>query len=413
MNDLQDVLGRENKDAYIIGDMNIDLLNFSNHRKTGDYLENIFSQGFLPLIVKPTRLTSHSATLIDHIYTNKLGINSTSGIVISDVSDHFGIFSIIKYAADTHSNIHKNKPYRSFSQTNINNFNMLLQNIDFTPVFQATCPDAAYNIFLKLYLESYDIAFPLKLNRTPRKYIKRLPWFTKGLVQSSITKSKLLRKKSQNATVNNISKYKTYASIFNKLVRNAKTSYYHEQLNLAKNNVKLTWTILNRAINKDNYNIDMPEEFVHKNITIKNKTQIATKFNQFFANIGSELSENVPLSNNRYTHYLKNPNGNSFFLDPVTQFDLINATNKIKTKNSLDQNNLSSKLMKSTIYNIANPLTHIINLSLSNGVVPSAMKIAKVIPIFKTGDRKLFTNYRPISILPVFSKILEILFGTS
>ena len=63
--------------------------------------------------------------------------------------------------------------------------------------------------------------------------------------------------------------------------------------------------------------------------------------------------------------------------------------------------------MKSTIYNIANPLTHIINLSLSNGVVPSAMKIAKVIPIFKTGDRKLFTNYRPISILPVFSKIFE------
>ena len=48
MNDLQDVLGRENKDAYIIGDMNIDLLNFSNHRKTGDYLENILSQGFIP-----------------------------------------------------------------------------------------------------------------------------------------------------------------------------------------------------------------------------------------------------------------------------------------------------------------------------------------------------------------------------
>jgi len=46
--------------------MNIDLLKFSDHRNTGIYLENIFSQGFLPLIVKPTRLTSHSATLIDH-----------------------------------------------------------------------------------------------------------------------------------------------------------------------------------------------------------------------------------------------------------------------------------------------------------------------------------------------------------
>ena len=115
----------------------------------------------------------------------------------------------------------------------------------------------------------------------------------------------------------------------------------------------------------------MPEEFVHQNITIKNKKQIATKFNQLFANIGSELSENVPLSNHRYTHYLKNRNSHSLFLDPVTQFDLINATNKIKTKNSLDKNNLSSKLMKSTIYHIANPLTHIMNLSLSMGWCPA------------------------------------------
>jgi len=67
MTELQDLLGRENKDVYIMGDMNIDLLKFSDHRNTGIYLENIFSQGFLPLIVKPTRLTSHSATLIDHI----------------------------------------------------------------------------------------------------------------------------------------------------------------------------------------------------------------------------------------------------------------------------------------------------------------------------------------------------------
>jgi hypothetical protein len=234
MTELQDLLGRENKDVYIMGDMNIDLLKFSDHRNTGIYLENIFSQGFLPLIVKPTRLTSHSATLIDHIYTNKLEINATSGIVITDVSDHFGIFSIIKGVRGTHLNMHNNKPQRSFSQTNIDNFNALLQHTDFTPVFQATCPDTAYNIFIKLYLDSDDNAFPLRNSKTPRKYIKRLPWFTKGLVRSSITKSKLLRKKSQNPTPTNITKYKTYSNIFNKLIRHAKRSYYQEQINIAK-----------------------------------------------------------------------------------------------------------------------------------------------------------------------------------
>ena len=68
---------------------------------------------------------------------------------------------------------------------------------------------------------------------------------------------------------------------------------------------------------------------------------------------------------------------------------------------------ISSKLMKLSINNTALPLTHIINLSLSNGIVPNDLKIAKVIPIFKTGDRTQFNNYRPISILPAFSKIIE------
>jgi len=96
MIDLQNVLSNENKEVYIMGDMNIDLLKFTNHTKTGDYLENIFSHGYLPLITKPTRISSHSATLIDHIYTNKQDIEAISGVIITDVSDHFGIFPSIK-----------------------------------------------------------------------------------------------------------------------------------------------------------------------------------------------------------------------------------------------------------------------------------------------------------------------------
>ena len=96
MLELQNLLSSENKDVYIMGDMNIDLLKFKEHRKTGEYLENLFSSCFLPLITKPTRVSEHSATLIDHICTNKQHIDATSGIVITDMSDHFGIFSTIR-----------------------------------------------------------------------------------------------------------------------------------------------------------------------------------------------------------------------------------------------------------------------------------------------------------------------------
>ena len=125
-----------------MGDMNIDLLQFSSHAKTEEYLENIFTSGFIPLITKPTRITPFSATLIDHIYTNKQLIESSSGIVICDVSDHFGIFSIIK---TPHHKYKNNQPveYRSYSPENTLKFKQLLQNSDFIPVLNDMCPDRA------------------------------------------------------------------------------------------------------------------------------------------------------------------------------------------------------------------------------------------------------------------------------
>lgn len=81
----------------------------------------------------------------------------------------------------------------------------------------------------------------------------------------------------------------------------------------------------------------------------------------------------------------------------------------MKTKLSYGFDLISSKLTKDTISLIAEPLAHIFNNSFSveNGIVPDQMKIANVVPVFKSGNKQLFNNYRPISILPAFSKILE------
>ena len=87
-----DTINRENKNGIIMGDFNIDLLKFGSHSKTSEYLDNIFSHGFIPIISKPTRVTNTSATLIDHIYTNNPSTSTNSGIIITDVADHFGTF---------------------------------------------------------------------------------------------------------------------------------------------------------------------------------------------------------------------------------------------------------------------------------------------------------------------------------
>ena len=94
LSEIMNLINKEQKHCTIMGDMNIDLLKFESHHKTEDYLEDIFCNGFLPVIVKPTRISASSATLIDHIYTNNITNPSHSGIIITDVADHFGVFHI-------------------------------------------------------------------------------------------------------------------------------------------------------------------------------------------------------------------------------------------------------------------------------------------------------------------------------
>ena len=69
--------------------------------------------------------------------------------------------------------------------------------------------------------------------------------------------------------------------------------------------------------------------------------------------------------------------------------------------------NISMNMIKQSIEFISKPSTHIINLSIVDGIVPDQMKIARVIPVFKCDDYSKFNNYRPISVLPAFSKLLE------
>ena len=92
--EIQDQISNENKITYLMGDYNINLLNFVTH-KTNAFIDNVISQGVIPHVTKPTRITSNSATLIDHLYLNHNHPNYESGIIITDVADHFGIFHII------------------------------------------------------------------------------------------------------------------------------------------------------------------------------------------------------------------------------------------------------------------------------------------------------------------------------
>ena len=97
----------------------------------------------------------------------------------------------------------------------------------------------------------------------------------------------------------------------------------------------------------------------------------------------------------------------SLFLHPTDKRDVIRIINELKPKNSCGHDGLSSKLVKDLKNEIALHLSIMINTSIESGHVPGTMKLAKVIPIYKSKDKQMLNNYRPISLLPIFSKIIE------
>ena len=95
------------------------------------------------------------------------------------------------------------------------------------------------------------------------------------------------------------------------------------------------------------------------------------------------------------------------FCEPVLESELSLLINKLNSNKAAGPDNIGPKLLKAVGPVILSPLLHIFNLSFVTGVVPDRMKLAKVIPVFKKGDQSILQNYRPISLLPLFHKILE------
>ena len=151
----------------------------------------------------------------------------------------------------------------------------------------------------------------------------------------------------------------------------------------------------------------MPSSFKSNEEEIFNPTQIANRFCEYFTNIGPNLAKSIPASDKSHRSFLNGGFINSFFLQSASEQEVTEICSSFQSGTAPGYDSISMNVVKESFNLICAPLTYIINLSLNSGVVPQEMKIARVIPLFKSGDKSLFTNYRPVSVLPVFSKFLE------
>ena len=139
---------------------------------------------------------------------------------------------------------------------------------------------------------------------------------------------------------------------------------------------------------------------------ITNSDEIADAFNEYFVNIGRKLSYQI-IPVHQHSHYLDNETNNRMKLEVVNEDNINEAINRLKNKSSYGHDEISNKIIKSAKNSLIQPLMLIINQMLMTGEFPSDLKISRVKPLFKSGDASLFSNYRPISLLPSFSKIFQ------
>ena len=126
-----------------------------------------------------------------------------------------------------------------------------------------------------------------------------------------------------------------------------------------------------------------------------------------FTNIGTKLANRISSPDSNNVSALKSKNQQKSIFSPANTDEIIKITKTVKASNGSGIDDISTKLLKMIINEIAPVLSHIFNKSLLSGIVSSQLKIAKVKPIFKSGDKHAFSNYKPISIFPSISKILE------
>ena len=198
--------------------------------------------------------------------------------------------------------------------------------------------------------------------------------------------------------------YKDCRNNLNRLIKNTKAEYFKHKLENSKN-CKDGWKTINELLNKKSKSTII-NKIKTENVEVTGDKNIAEEFNRYFSTIGPKLGDNLPSSEINPMSYVT-PSSQVFNFRNITFEDIKNEISKIKNGKSAGLDKISNKLLLAAGETIVNSLTYIFNLSINTGIFPDDMKLAKVTPIYKSGDKTECGNYRPISVISAVAKVFE------
>ena len=405
-NSLSDTLQKitnENKVIVIAGDFNYDLLKIDSDQYAKTFIEQMYSSILQPCILEPTRIVNgNRPSLIDNIFINTLDKNTVSGNLTSRISDHMPNFLILHDLLDKPN--HSSKKVRDFSKFDENAFKT---DVDKLSPIENLDIDLAFQKFQDDYVNIINKHAPFKiLSRQEIKW-KQKPWISSNIKSMIKTKDLLYNKylRTKNAFWHN--RFKILRNNVKSSIFAAKKEFYKNYFENHKNNSMKIWQGISQIVHKKSKSSTSEIYLIIDGRTITDQKSVANKFNNFYTTVANNLVSRLGESNNIFQDYLKNPNEHSFFLKEIEPDEVLTILNKMNAKKSSDIFGISPRFLKSSAFELHKKLTTLFNMSLNQGKFPNILKKTKVIPIFKAGSKMEVGNYRPISLLPLFGKLLE------
>lgn len=357
---------------------------------------------------EPTRGNACLDNIVTTIEKNK----TKCKVIEPHISDHLGVLANFYSIYVDRNNLEHHqlpKKIRNTSPSAISNFRSYLLEYDWVHLHKFSNVEEAYDYFMLILTQSYDLFCKVKevkvSSKTKSNKVK-FKWFTPELQQSKKYKLALYdRYKNAIGTNNELQYKKDYLKakrIFRSQINHSKKLESERFIANSANKCKAAWKVVKTA-SKGN----------SSKFTQENQIDSAT-FNDYFVNLvpNLDVSKSVPDKCalelvNKYVSDRTVGNSLVFRWKVITPSDVLGYVSRLSSSTSLDCYGFSNKLVKSIIEGVVTPLTYLYNSMLEQGVYPKALKVTKVSPIYKKGGKEDPASYRPISLIPIFSKIFE------
>ena len=323
------------------------------------------------------------------------------------ITDHFPQFMVLKNTHVSHSKSESLKyDYSKFVEDAfLEEFNQ----IDFNYLENSDLDiNSKFDRFLKDLNTLTNKHAPIKrLSRKERK-LKDKPWINKRILKMMRIQDRILQKLRKQQNPDNLNLYKKFRNRVSNELKESKAQYFHDYFSTNSQNMKKLSSGIKTIISHKSSTSSSINKLKDKdgNVT-SDPDKMSNIFNDFYVNVADSITKSIPMTPKSPLDYLSNRTGNSLFLTPVTLMEVDDLISILNPSKSVGPNSIPIKLLKIIGSSVSQFLALLVNQSFQSGFFPDKLKIAKVISLFKKGNPEIPSNYRPISLLPIFSKIFE------